>query len=112
MTNCNITNLAVVMIVDNLNKLKRNSWKDQRRRMAISHEAFKLGKAFKDNLITLLISAFGLVAALAWNSAVQEGISMFISAENTFYYKTISAILISIMAVFTTYILSRFKSSS
>ncbi len=63
-----------------------------------------------DQLITLSSSGFGLVAALAWNEAIQGVVKEYIEPRipgSGFLYRLIYALLITIVAVFITYQLSR-----
>lgn len=65
-------------------------------------------------LITLSTSGFGLVAALAWNEAIQsfvkDYIQKFYPNQSGFISKFIYAILITAFAVLITYQLSRLAS--
>ena len=62
-------------------------------------------------LVTLSTSGFGLVAALAWNEAIQsfvkEYINQFFPDQSSFISKFLYAIIITAFAVFITYQLSR-----
>ncbi|MEM5805498.1 MAG: DUF5654 family protein [Candidatus Aenigmatarchaeota archaeon] len=90
--------------------LKKNNWRHHSRNWIIRQEALKIGKIFRDNLVTLLLSAFGFTAAFSWNSAIQEGIRVFFPEKGSFYYKLYVAIVVTLIAVIATYFLSRFKS--
>lgn len=66
-----------------------------------------------EQLITLSTSGFGLVAALAWNEAIQQGVKDFIEPRipgSGLLSKLIYALLISFLAVLITYQLSRLAS--
>lgn len=67
-----------------------------------------------EQFITLSTSGFGLVAALAWNEAIQsfvkEYIERFYPAQSGVISKFIYAIIITLLAVFITYQLSRLAS--
>lgn len=67
-----------------------------------------------EQLVTLSTSAFGLVAALAWNEAIQafvkDYIEKFYPAGSGIISKFIYAILITLFAVLITYQLSRIAS--
>lgn len=75
-------------------------------------------RSFKRELIgqflTLATSGFGLVAALAWNEAVQafvkEYIQRFYPDQTGVISKLIYAVIITIFAVVVTYQLSRIAS--
>ena len=92
-----------------LDKIKRKDWKALRRSLIINYEISKFSKVFKDNLVTLLISAFGLVAALSWNDAIKTAIDVLIP-ERTVAYKFYTAIIITLFSVIVTYFISKFKS--
>lgn len=85
-------------------------WKEQRRRLIINNEVSKFTKAFKENFITLIISALGLVAALSWNDAIKTAIAT-LFPENDLVYKFYVAVIVTIMAVVITYFLSRIKNN-
>ena len=65
-------------------------------------------------LVTLSTSGFGLVAALAWNEAIQtfvkEYIQKFYPDQSGVISKFIYALIITIFAVLVTYELSRLAS--
>lgn len=65
-------------------------------------------------LVTLSTSGFGLVAALAWNEAIQtfvkDYIRKFYPNQSDVISKLIYALIITIFAVFVTYQLSRLAS--
>ena len=77
-------------------------------------EEIKEEKSLKAELLTQLLtlstSGFGLVAALAWNQAIQDFVKEFIQPfvpNEAIYYKFVYAILITMFAVLITYQLSK-----
>ncbi len=58
-------------------------------------------------MVTLTTSGFGVVAALAWNSAIQEAVNSYIkpyfSAASGLISLVIYAVLVTVLAVFVTY---------
>lgn len=61
-------------------------------------------------MLTLATSGFGLVAALAWNEAIQDFVKQFIEPRipgSGIISRIIYAVIITIFAVFITYQLSR-----
>ncbi len=61
-------------------------------------------------LLTLATSGFGLVAALAWNGAIQAFVKQFIASRipgSDLISQIIYALIITVFAVFITYQLSR-----
>ena len=74
------------------------------RRLRIARE---LNHQFIVTLSTLLTSAFGLVAALAWNELVKELINQYIAPGQTLVSKLIYAGVVTILAVLISFQLSR-----
>jgi len=66
---------------------------------------FKL--QFLESLSALIISAFGLVAALAWNDAIQSAVSAVFDDDDSLVGKTIYALLVTCLAVAMTMIITR-----
>lgn len=64
-------------------------------------------------MITLTTSGFGLVAALAWNSVIQEFVSdyvkKFLPSGSSVISLLIYALIVTLIAVFITYQLSQIK---
>lgn len=79
-----------------------------------SEEKKQFHKELIDQMVTLATSGFGLVAALAWNEAIQafvkEYIEKFYPGGAGIISKFIYAVLITIFAVLITYQLSRLAS--
>lgn len=80
-------------------------------------ELTKKEKAFYEELVaqmlTLVTSGFGVVAALAWNSAIQDFVKEFIEPRvpgSGLAYKFLYAILISSLIVLITFYLSKLLS--
>jgi len=92
-----------------LEKLKKDNWKSQSRQLVIRNELKEFWKRFGANLATLIVSAFGLVAALSWNDAIKDAITVLLPSEKTLYYKFYVAILVTFIAVFATYFISKLK---
>lgn len=62
-----------------------------------------------DKLSTLMISAFGLVAALSWNDAIKALISAYLPAQQTWPFMMLNASLVTAIAVIVTFVASRLK---
>jgi len=79
-----------------------------------SEEKRQFHKELIDQMVTLATSGFGLVAALAWNEAIQEFVKDYIQRfypdQSGVLAKFIYAIIITGFAVFITYQLSRLAS--
>ncbi|HLC37985.1 MAG TPA: DUF5654 family protein [Candidatus Norongarragalinales archaeon] len=69
-------------------------------------EGFK--SEFKKQLLTLVTAAFGLTAALFWNTAIKDTIQHFIPSAETWYWEIATAVIVTIIAVFFIFLLSRF----
>lgn len=71
-------------------------------------------KELLKQLVTLSTSGFGLVAALAWNEAIQtfvnDYVNRFFPDQSSFVSKLIYAVIITAFAVLITYQLSRIAS--
>ena len=94
-------------VVDSIKK-NQNGWRARGRNLILKHEVKNFTKEFRTNFITLIISSFGLVVALTWNSFWNAWISA-LPAENTTAYKFYIAVLMTVAAVIITYIMSKFK---
>ncbi|MFA6709837.1 MAG: DUF5654 family protein [Candidatus Methanomethylophilaceae archaeon] len=55
----------------------------------------------------LITAAFGLVAALAWNAAIQALIAEFISKDNGLIGQFVYAIIVTVVAVIMTLMIAR-----
>ncbi|MFA5452782.1 MAG: DUF5654 family protein [Candidatus Methanomethylophilaceae archaeon] len=55
----------------------------------------------------LITAAFGLIAALAWNGAIQALITKFISKDNDLVGQFVYAIIVTIIAVVMTLLIAR-----
>ncbi len=85
--------------------------------MAKKTEETKKEKRFHeellDQLLTLATSGFGLVAALAWNDTIQQIVKEYITPKipgSGIISRLIYALLITFLAVFVTFQLSRLAS--
>lgn len=71
----------------------------------------KLRQELFKQMITLSTSGFGLVAALAWNEAIQSFVNVYVnkylSVGSGVISKFIYAALITVLAVFITYQLAK-----
>lgn len=69
--------------------------------------ASELKKEVLETMATLITTAFGLVAALAWNEAIQALIEEFISPEDALIGVVIYAIIVTLLAVIATILIAR-----
>lgn len=82
--------------------------------MAETEKERSFKKELMQQLVTLSTSGFGLVAALAWNEAIQtfvrDYIQPYFPSQSGAISKFIFAVIITIFAVVITYQLSRIAS--
>lgn len=86
------------------------SAKAKKKKEETKEEEQSLKGALLGQMLTLATSGFGLVAALAWNQAIQDFVKEYIQPffpGTAIYYKFFYAILITLIAVLITYQLSR-----
>ena len=76
----------------------------------VKAEAANLHKATRAQITTLIISAFGLVAALAWNTAIQGIFVLVFGPASSIGAMLSYAILVTVIAVIVTVYLSRLNS--
>ncbi len=76
-------------------------------------EAQKIRKQFIKKTLDLATSGFGLVAALAWNELIRETVNTYIKPffgkQSGIISLAIYALLVTFLAVFITYNLSRWS---
>lgn len=71
--------------------------------------AEKLSSQIIEKITTLIITAFGLVAALAWNTAIQTTFQKFYGTSGSLIGVYIYAIVVTVLAVILTIWISRLK---
>lgn len=78
----------------------------------IIKEASKFKQHFRDQLLKLVTSGFGLVSALAWNEVIKESVNTYIrpyfGESSGVITLVIYALIVTLLAVLVTYNLSRF----
>ena len=92
-----------------VSNITKPDWRNQSRGLTIGRELQEFKRVFKDNFVTLIVSAFGVVAALSWNEAVKETIFVFFPEKGNLIVKTYTALTITIISIFVTYLLSKLK---
>lgn len=79
--------------------------------MPENKENRKLHTEVVKQILTLATSGFGLVAALAWNNVIQEFVNNYVKkllpAGSTIWSLLIYAVVVTFLAVFITYNLSK-----
>lgn len=72
----------------------------------------ELKSEFLKTLTQLATAGFGLVAALAWNDAIQSFINKFISAGSGVRSKILYALIVTVLAVIISYILGKMSQTA
>ena len=70
-------------------------------------------KEFKKHMVTAVSAAFGFLIALSWREPIKEGIDLIIKKigiGNAVYFKFISAIIVTVIAVLGLMIVSKWSS--
>ena len=73
----------------------------------IKEELKNIHKNSIEKISTLMISAFGLVAALAWNNAIQKLFTVIFGAQSDLAAMMLYAIFVTAIAVIATIYISR-----
>ncbi|HDD45949.1 MAG TPA: hypothetical protein ENG42_00590 [Candidatus Aenigmarchaeota archaeon] len=63
----------------------------------------------KGIIITMVLSALGFLVAFSWRDAIKETIELFLPKSEGLLWKYISAIIITAIAVITSYILIKLQ---
>lgn len=92
---------------------KQTKAKAKAKRLEKKKEEKKFHEELIAQLLTLSTAGFGLVAALAWNQAIQSFVTQYITPKipgSGLISQLIYALLVTLIAVFITYQLSRISS--
>jgi len=73
----------------------------------MKEQATEMKSQVMETIATLLTTAFGLIAALAWNEAIKALITQYLGAGSGLTGLFIYAILITIIAVIATILIAR-----
>ncbi|MGI0100913.1 MAG: DUF5654 family protein [Candidatus Micrarchaeaceae archaeon] len=73
----------------------------------VRSEMHNLSSTTIEKVSALIISAFGFVAALAWNNAIQKVISIFLSTSSEVTGLLVYAVVVTVIAVVITVYLTR-----
>lgn len=74
--------------------------------MGIEDKAAKLD--IRGVMVSLIISAFGFVAALFWRDAIKAFIDEFVPQGEGMLYQLFAAIIVTIIAVIIIYVISKY----
>jgi hypothetical protein len=90
---------------------KENTQEEDKNENKLKKEFQELQKEFAKQLLTLVTSGFGLVAALAWNEVIKEVITKYIQpifgSDSNLISLLIYALFVTFLAVLITYQLSK-----
>jgi len=81
-------------------RFKLEKWKREKAKMAIGDHLETFQKEYRKHLGTFIVGAFSFVAALLWRDAIVEALKPFEFQGSFVLYKFLSAIVISLIAVF------------
>lgn len=92
-------------------KLPKPDWKVEQAKLTISQELYEFKKAFKENFAIFAISGLGLAAALTWNEVIKQAVAdISPRVGGDLIIKAYSAIMVTLIAIFATYWISKWKS--
>jgi len=75
----------------------------------IKNESARVSREVKEKTLGFIITAFGLVAGLAWNEAIQSLIKSFFAVDkDSIWVKFLYAIIMTVLVVLVTIYLARF----
>lgn len=75
----------------------------------IKMESTKISREVKEKTLGFILTAFGLVAGLAWNEAIQSLIKSFFAVDkDSIWVKFVYAVVITVLVVIVTIYLTRF----
>lgn len=73
----------------------------------ISENVFKIKESVHMKMYTFIVSAFALVAALAWNTAIQDIFNKYYTDNGSIYAKLIYAFVVTIIAIIITTVIGK-----
>lgn len=79
--------------------------------MGSDEKKVKVRMELVEKLSALITAAFGLVAALAWNSAIQNLFNQFFGESKSVSAQITYAIIVTVIAVYVTFVMGRAKAS-
>ncbi len=75
----------------------------------IKEDAKKLKKETNEKVFSCILTAFGIVVALAWNDTIQSTIALIPVEKNSIFAKLIYALVVTFIMVVITMIFSKFN---
>ncbi len=86
--------------------------REKERLRRIIEEQKEINKQIRQQLVVMISSALALVAALAWNEAIQAFFRQYMSTSDALTGKFLYALLVTALAVTLTYYLGKFTSKT
>ncbi len=80
-------------------KRKKYSYKNILLKQAVSEKLSEFQKEFRKHMVVFITGAFSFVAALTWNDAIREAISMISLQGSVLFVKFLTAIIVSAVAI-------------
>jgi len=74
----------------------------------IKENVSKLKSEVKKQITTMLIAAFGFVAALSWNDAIKAMITSLIGTADAWPYMLLNAVVVTVIVVIAVLLISRY----
>ncbi|PIO06266.1 hypothetical protein COT29_01860 [Candidatus Micrarchaeota archaeon CG08_land_8_20_14_0_20_59_11] len=71
--------------------------------------AAEFQKAFRERTLTIVTTAFGVVAALFWQKAISDMINAYIPQSGVWQYELFAAVLVTVMAVTAIYFIGKWS---
>jgi hypothetical protein len=92
-----------------LERLKKRDWRYHKATMQVHKEVRGFSQHFKTNFWTLAISTFRIATGLVWYDVWKAIIDELFPNRNTFDIKLFVAILVTLVAIFGTYVVTRLQ---
>ncbi|MFH0971065.1 MAG: DUF5654 family protein [Candidatus Micrarchaeota archaeon] len=86
--------------------------REHERLKRIIEEQKQLNRQIRQQVVIMISSALGLVAALAWNEAIQAFFKQYLSTGDALTGKFLYALFVTVLAVILTYYLGKFTSGN
>jgi Flp pilus assembly pilin Flp len=79
--------------------------------MSSDEKKLKVRIELVEKMSALITAAFGLVAALAWNSAIQNVFKQFFGESESLTAQITYAVIVTVIAVYMAFLIGRAKAS-
>lgn len=79
---------------------KAQEWEKNKNNIELKHHLTRYQREFRKQMSVFIVGAFSFVAALVWNDAIKETLSMLQFNTNFLFYKYLTAAIVSVICVF------------